>query len=208
MKRKHVEPDDNDDEEIEVHGGKTQKRSAVLYETFKKWQRDFDKELQSLAWLDCVTTFQSGKKVVVALRCSICCRFKERIQSLRNFSDKWILGADSLRTSNIRDCSKTNQHVQAMRLLAKEHATARGDGPSSYAPILQAMSTLSDTEKTRLKRKFDIAYLVATEKMSFLKYPALCEMEKNMVLISERLTQMNVQGECLFITLQKQNDKC
>ena len=40
------------------------------------------------------------------------------------------------------------------------------------------MSTLSDTEKTRLKRKFDIAYLVATEKMSFLKYPALCEMEK------------------------------
>ena len=123
MKRKHVEPDDNNDEEDEVHGGKTQKRSAVLYETFKKWQRDFDKELQSLAWLDCVTMFQSGKKVVVALRCSICCRFKERIQSSHNFSDKWILGADLLRTSNIRDCSKTNQHVQAIRLLAKEHAT-------------------------------------------------------------------------------------
>ena len=62
--------------------------------------------------------------------------------------------------------------------MSKEHAAARGDGPSSYAPILQAMLTLSDTEKARLKQKFDIAYLVATEKNSFLKYPALCEMEK------------------------------
>jgi len=50
-----------------------------------------------------------------------------------------------------------------MTLLAKEHAIARGDGPS-YAPILQAMLTLSDTEKARLKQKFDITYLVATEK--------------------------------------------
>jgi len=35
MKHKHVEPDDNNDEEDEVLCGKTQKRS-VLYETFKK----------------------------------------------------------------------------------------------------------------------------------------------------------------------------
>jgi len=37
MKRKHVEPVepvDNDDKEDEVHGGETQKCSAVLYETF------------------------------------------------------------------------------------------------------------------------------------------------------------------------------
>ena len=57
-----------------------------------------------------------------------------------------VSGADLLRTSNIRDHSKTNQHKQAMTLLAKEHTAARGDGPS-HAPILQAMLTLSDTEK-------------------------------------------------------------
>ena len=36
MKRKHVEPDDTDDEEGKDLGGKTQKWS-VLYETSKKW---------------------------------------------------------------------------------------------------------------------------------------------------------------------------
>jgi len=94
----------------------------------------------------------------------MCSRFKERIQSLHNFSDKWILGAGSLCTSNIRDHLKTNQHEQTMILLAELYACARGDGPSSYTSFLQAMLTLSDTEMARLKCKFDIAYLVATEK--------------------------------------------
>jgi len=102
--------------------------------------------------------FQSGKKVIT-LHCWVCCCFKEKIQSSGNFSDKWISGANSLHTSKIRDHLKTNQHGQAIALLAKEYATARGDDPSTYASILQAMLTLSDTEKARLKYKFDIAYL-------------------------------------------------
>ena len=44
-----------------------------------------------------------------------------------------------------------------MSLLMKEHAACRGQGPSSYAPIVQALTTLSHNEKARLKRKFDIA---------------------------------------------------
>ena len=108
MKCKYEELDDTDNEKGEDISGK----NKVCYETFKKWQRDFDKDFQSLTWLDCVTTFQSGKKVFIALRCSVCSRFKERVQSSRNFRDKWISGADSLRTGNIRDHSKTNQHEQ------------------------------------------------------------------------------------------------
>ena len=75
-----------------------------------------------------------------------------------------------------------------MTLLAKEHAIAKGDGPSSYAPIVQAMQNMSDIEKTRLRHKFNIDYLVATEKIAFLKYPVLCELEKNMALILDCLT--------------------
>ena len=66
----------------------------------------------------------------------------------------------------------------AMSLLAKEHAASHGQGPSTYAPIVQALTRLSDSEKARLRRKFDIAYLVATENMSFLKYPVICDLEK------------------------------
>ena len=47
-----------------------------------------------------------------------------------------------------------------MSLLMKERVTCCGQGPSSYAPIVQALTTLSDYEKAIHKRKFDIAYLV------------------------------------------------
>ena len=120
--------DDNED-------GRCKKQTIQL----KKWQRDFNKEVKSITWLDCVT---SGKKEVVALRCTVCCRFKERIQSFRNFSDKWIVGADSLCTSNIRDHTKTNQHYLAMKLLEKELAIAKGDGPSTYASIARAIEKI------------------------------------------------------------------
>ena len=121
---------------------------------------------------------ECGRKMVRALQCSICSKYKSRIESSRNFNDKWIVGAESLRTSNIRDHGKNNQHVLAMSLLEKEHATSHGEGPSTYAPIVQALTRLPENEKARLKRKFDIAYLVATESMLFLKYPVICQLEK------------------------------
>ena len=65
------------------------------------------------------------------------------------------------------ETTEKNQHVLAMSLLAKENATSHGEGPSMYTPIVQALTRLPESEKARLKRKFDIAYLVTTESMSF-----------------------------------------
>ena len=167
--------DDDDDDENNEQGAR---KRTIQFDTFKKWQRDFDKELKSLTWLDCIIQTHVGKKTVVALRCSVCCRFKEGIENSSNFSDKWIVGADSLSTSNIRDHAKTIQHCMAMSLLEKEHAITRGDSLSTYAPIARAIEKIPITESARLRRKFDIAYLVATEKLSYLKYPSICELEK------------------------------
>ena len=88
------------------------------------------------------------------------------------------MGADSLHTGNIHDHAKTIQHCTAMSLLEKEHTIARGDGSSTYAPIARAIEKIPVTESTRLRQKFDIAYLVAIEKLSYLKYPSICELEK------------------------------
>ena len=49
----------------------------------------------------------------------------------------------------------------------KRHAANHGKGPLTYAPIVQALTRLPESEKARLKHKFDIAYLVATESMPF-----------------------------------------
>ncbi len=47
-------------------------------------------------------------------------------------------------------------------------------------PIARALTSLSKDEREKLKRKFDIAYLVATETLSFKKYASICALEKNM----------------------------
>ena len=139
----------------------------IQYKTYKKWKRDLDKKkIKTVTWLECETVMECGRKMVRALKCSICSKY---IESSRNFSDKWIVGAELLCTSNIQDHGK-NQHVlvmSLMSLLAKEHATNHGEGPSTYAPIVQVLTRLSESEKARLKRKFDIAYLIATEGMSY-----------------------------------------
>ena len=65
-----------------------------------------------------------------------------------------------------------------MKLLEKELAIAKGDGSSTYAPIARATEKIPVTESARLRHKFDIAYLIATEKLSYLKYPNICELER------------------------------
>ena len=140
--------------------------------TFHKWQEDFDKDLKTVTWLECESELESGK-VVKKLKCSVCTKFQAKILSRRNFSDRWIVGADSVRTSNIRDHAHSDQHEQAMCLLKRESAKAKGRSCYSYAPIAKTLSTLPDDEKERLQKKFDIhvAYFVAREKLSFRKYP-------------------------------------
>ena len=80
------------------------------------------------------------------------------------------MGAESIRTSNIRDHAKAEQHIHAMNSLKTEHARQSGSGPTTYAPIARALYQLSDTEKDQLRHKFDIAYFTAIEKISFRKY--------------------------------------
>ena len=46
---------------------------------------------------------------VMKLRCSICTKFKTSIVIRQNFSERWISGADSVRTSNVHN------HVRSCR---------------------------------------------------------------------------------------------
>ena len=171
MKRSRPDPEPQEDDVPST------KKRAVAHATFVKWKAEMDKECQTMSWLDCEVTTEGAKKIVGKLRCKVCVRFKSKIASRRNYSDKWVVGADSVRTSNIRDHARTDQHAHAMLLLKKEHADSAGLGPSSYAPIAKALNVLPDDTKAQLRVKFDLAYFIATEKLAFTKYPALCELE-------------------------------
>ena len=90
--------------------------------------------------------------------------------------DYW--GADSVKTTNVRDHTKSDQHGHAMNLHRKDLAHAKGLGAAAYAPIAQALSTLSEDEQSKLQLKFDIAFFIANEHFPFTKYPQICELEE------------------------------
>lgn len=136
-----------------------------------------DRDYQTMSWLDCTSEKDGGKKVVNQLKCKVCSDFAERIRGSKNFSDKWIIGADSVRLSNVCDHAQSDQHAHAMLLLKKQHAKSAGLPPSSYDPIAQALNKLSDDERVKLQLKFDIAHFVATQKLPFTMYPQICELE-------------------------------
>lgn len=111
------------------------------------------------------------------LKCKVCVQFQSKIERRRNYSDKWISGTDSVRTSNIRDHSRSDQHVHAMMLLKKSQAQSKGLDASTYAPIAKALLEMSEGDKKTLRVKFDIAHFVATQKLAFTNYPVLCQLE-------------------------------
>ena len=106
---------------------------------------------------------ESGKKGVFKLLCKVCTQFEEKIKSRKNFSSKWIGGADLVRISNVRDHTHNDQQKHTMSLLKKLRTLYADFVPYSYAPIAQAIARPSDEEREKLRAKFDIAYFVGVE---------------------------------------------
>ena len=64
-----------------------------------------------------------------------------------------------------------------MALLAKEHASTTSQSLVANAPIAVALNKMSVGEKTCLRHKFDIVYFLAMEKISFRRFPGVCELQ-------------------------------
>lgn len=66
-----------------------------------------------------------------------------------------------------------------MSLFNHEIEQVQGESSSAIAgaPIVVALNSLSTDKRTRLQFKFDIAYYIAKERLSFRKYPAICKLE-------------------------------
>ena len=105
------------DIEIEPEPEGEVKRKVVSLKTFQKWRTEMDRELKTIFRLCSSEAIENGKKIVKELKCSVCAKFRIQIMCRRNFSDYWITGASSIRTSNIRDHAKSDQHLHAMSLL-------------------------------------------------------------------------------------------
>ena len=117
----------------------------------------------------------------------------------------WIVGAGSVKISNARDHTKSDQHSHAMALLKKQRSESAGLGPSTYAPIAQAFSKLSDDERDKLRVKFDIAYFVAAENLR--STPRFVSWRLAIELAWVRRMSMRMQAKSSCITSQSREDR-
>ena len=95
------------------------KKRHIGYAIFKRWQPDLDRDHQTMSWLDCNTEKDGAKTVVSKLKCKVCTEFIDKIRGRKNFSEKRVVGADSVRVSNVYNHTKNEQHTHAMSLLKK-----------------------------------------------------------------------------------------
>ena len=148
---------------------------SVTRKTVEKWIRENDKTLDTTLWLKFVVV-AGDREHVSKLKCSICGQFQERLISMRNYNSAFVEGTTNTHASSFKEHASTEMHKRAMILYKKEHSSNVCD----YAPIARALLLPSMDELTsaRLKRKFEIAYLIAKEKMSFKKMKTLCDLEE------------------------------
>ena len=130
----------------------------ITYVTFEKWKCKFDRDCEMVTWLDCESCVEAGSNVVRKLKCVVCAKFRSNILHKRNFNDNWISGANSVCISNICEHASSEQHIHAMALLAKEHASATSQSLVANALIAVALNKISAEEKTWLRHKFGIVY--------------------------------------------------
>ena len=65
------------------------KLRKVKHETYQKWVKEYDRECQTVTWLDCDAGIEGGVKLVTKLKCRVCTKFRDRTVGRKNFSGKW-----------------------------------------------------------------------------------------------------------------------
>ena len=164
------------------NGSKLKKtKRQVSKDTFIKWQKVHERQYQTMTWLRC-TVDSSDKSLVATLWCEVCRKYERRIDSKKNFSRAWIDGSTNHKTSNVVDHASSEQHKAAMALLCREQAKNASEPVTSYSTIARCLHnpSMDPAVRERIKKKFDIAYLMAKENLPFTKYPAIHDLlERN-----------------------------
>ena len=95
------------------------KKRNLTKSTVNKWIADNDKVLSTRTWFKYdVDTAARGR--VVALKCSVCCQFRDKLIGMRNYSAAYIEGSTNLRTSSFKNHATNEMHSRAMLLLKKQ----------------------------------------------------------------------------------------
>ena len=116
------------------------------------------------------------------LWCHACRVYESKICGIKNFSRAWILGSTNHKTSNIMTTQRENHTEQQCRFLRKIRPgrEMQLQPITSYSPIAQSLysPSMSPVVRERVRKKFELSFVLAKEHIPFSKYPAIHELEE------------------------------
>ena len=95
------------------------KKRGVSKTSVNKWIRKNDKTLSMVTWLK-FDTDAANHGVVVALRCSVCKQFRDKLVGMRDYNSAYVEGSSNLRSLSFKDHASTEMYARAMQLLKKQ----------------------------------------------------------------------------------------
>ena len=155
-------------------GYSSSKKRSITKRTVEKWKAENDKSIQTLRWLH--FEMSSDREHATLLKCDVCSRFKDKLVSMRNYRPAFIDRTANIRAPMFKDHVATAMHCRAMLLVQKETESSVVEYSRIAKALAQANS--NETTKAKLKRKFDVAYMVVKENLSFMKMKSICELEE------------------------------
>ena len=99
------------------------KKHSVQKKTVEKWIMESNKNLNTSVWLKFETAAEDCHHVAT-LKCTVCSRFWERLQPVKNYRLAFIEGTSNIRTSSFKDHAETDMHKQAMGFSLKRRSRA------------------------------------------------------------------------------------
>ena len=122
---------------------------------------------------------------------------------MHNHNPAFVVSSKNLRVSSYKDHAATDMHKRAMLLFKKQSST----DVTEYVPTAKALYNLDADAELKLKRKFDIAYMIAKHNLAFIKMKPLCELEEGIRWTWARSTRMTKHAPPLWTISQRSSRK-
>ncbi|XP_057317246.1 E3 SUMO-protein ligase KIAA1586-like [Hydractinia symbiolongicarpus] len=152
---------------------------TVTPATVEKWKAELAQH--SVAeWL--LYDIKDGK--VKNMRCKFCTTYQSQIKTLPNYSNIFVVGTQNYKKSAVEDhATKSRQHLKAHSLYLKatgvsldERATTLSAADSSN--VVAGLAKMDEKDMQRTKKKFEVAYFVAKNRLPLTTYPELLKLER------------------------------
>ena len=141
-------------------------KRQVTKATFQKWQREHNREHQTLSWHHC--EMERDTVHIASLHCALYKKYEGHLQSLKNFNAAWITRSTNQKVSNILDRAGSGVHKAALARKRAEASRAHGESVVQSSPIGCAVA-LDLPTRARMGRIFDLCFMMAKESVAFAK---------------------------------------